>query len=265
MNNINEALERLSAINNVFSEYILDTNFVRKTSVISWPDYKPGNSKFFYAREYEYLLNNRQYSFLFADRSFMQCYYCFGENGGASILKEVKLCYYPYPVFLKDTIGDYEDFFGESEDHNLRQFYYDLYLCISEEFGFNVQTQIDNAKEHFKNMYGYQWQEDNLRGLVFDKVYNNTNYSHIRMDYDYSVETHHKCELQFGAIKNIRFPVDRILDPFLFFDLIFRYFFKESYRDLINYKYLKNFLLGRNSSNVIENFKENNIHKTLKF
>lgn len=83
------------------------------------------------------------------------------------------------------------------------------------------------------------------------------------MDYDYSVSTHHKCEFQFGAIKNIRLPLDRILDPFLFFDLIFRYFFKEEYNNLINYQYIKNFLIGKKDSLTINNFKEHNIYKTL--
>lgn len=150
MNNIAKTYDRLSIINKIFSEYILETNFIRKDSIISWPDYKPGSAKFLYAREYEYLLNNRQYSFLFTDNSFMQCYYSFGIENEETLLKEVKLCYYPYPVFLNNKIDDIEEMFDFTEDNNLKQFYFDLYLCMSEEFGFNIQNQIDSAKIHFE-------------------------------------------------------------------------------------------------------------------
>ncbi|QMW05487.1 DUF2290 domain-containing protein [Spirosoma foliorum] len=264
MNDLDFVLDRLSKINNIFSDFILETNYIRNNNTISWPDYKPGSHKFLYAREYEYLLKLRQYSFLFSDKSFIQCYYNFGALDGKSMLKEVKLCYYPYPVLLKQSLNDYEDLFDNTEDDNLKQYYYDLYLCMSDEFGFNIHSQIDNAKINFEKKYGYNWEPDTLRGLLFDKIYKNTNYSHFRMDYDYAVTTHQKCELQFGAVKSIRFPIDRVLDPFLFFDLVFKSFLKDDYDNLIKYDYKKHFILGKRYSILIDNFKENNIFKTLK-
>lgn len=264
MNNVDAVLNRLKVIESLFSRQILDSNLWSNEVSISWPKYEAINKKFIYAREYELILRKRQYSFLFSDNSLIQCYYLFDKPGKTANIKQIKLCYYPFPVHLKEKMEDYEYYFEEAEDDIIKQYYFDTYLCMSEEFGFNIDSQISSAKAHFKNKYGYSWEGNTFRGIMFDEVYEQTNFSHFRMDYDADVKTHHKCELQFGAIKNIRFPLDRILDPLLFFDIIFRSFFKDIYSSLITKNYEREFSFGKSKSTLIPGFMENNIYKTLK-
>lgn len=259
MNSIEGIMHSFTEIDNVYSDFIVETNYARKNSCISWPDYTPGNYKFIYAREYEHLLKNRQYSYLLKDKSLVQCFYRYSENA----LIEAKLAYYPFPVPLKDIRDDFEFYFTETDDNNIQQYYYDLYICMSEEFGHKIDSHIDNAKKHFELKYGYSLDDDIIRSLFFDKIYENSNYSHFRIDYDSQVTTHHKCEIQFGGIKSLRLPMDRVIDPLLFWDLIIRFFFKNEYDALNNERYQSSFNRARNNHIIIEGFSERNIFKTL--
>ena len=53
----------ISLIKECYKDLILDTLVNSENDVISWKNYSPGVSKKMYAREFEDLKNNRQYSF----------------------------------------------------------------------------------------------------------------------------------------------------------------------------------------------------------
>lgn len=101
----------LQAINEVYGNYIQSTNYLVNQNKVSWYNYSPGlSNKFIYTKEFEDLLNQGQYSFLFLDNSFFQFFYEFDEDG----LKNAKLAYYPYPVEVREKVDDIERYLEES-------------------------------------------------------------------------------------------------------------------------------------------------------
>lgn len=262
MNSIENVLDLLQEINNTYSSFIQESNFVRVDNNISWPNYRKGLNKSFYVRQYQELLSQRQYSFLLIDKSFIQIYF---EFDVASNIKTIKYSYYPYPIILNEKVDTIESYFDNYTDEAISQFYYDLLNVMSEEVGITLN---DKEREEtilfFKETYGYQLAESDLRQIAFDKIYELTNYSHFRMDYDATVSTHHKCEFQFGAIKQIRLPIAKILTPFIFFDYVLRYFFKKNYSSLVSERvYKRNFLRQKRNCIPIANFKEHSFYKVI--
>ena len=55
--------------------------------------------------------------------------------------------------------------------------------------------------------------------------YRAKHWSHIRLDFDSKVDTHDPCHLQYSAVNSFRVPADKILSPFVFFDMILRGFY----------------------------------------
>lgn len=262
MNSIETAFPLLEAINKIFSEFIQESNFIRAGNKITWPDFNKGINKALYMKQYEELLKNRQYSFLLVDKSFIQIFFEFTE---LNQLKTIKYGYYPYPIPLNATTDILENYFDNHFDNAIGQFYYDLLNLMSEEIGLKLdeQQRIETIK-FFKEVYNYNLVEDDLRAIVFDKIYDLTNYSHFRMDYDSTVTTHHKCEFQFGAIKQIRLPISKILTPFIFIDFIFRYFFKKNYPHLLRqFSYKKYFIFNKQSCLPMDDFVEHSFYKII--
>ena len=258
---ISETLESIKQIEELYSSLIIESNYIRNNNVITWPDFYNYGRKNLYAREYKNLLENRQYTFLFWDESFMQVYYEFNE---AQAVNEAKLCYYPFPVRLNENIKDIEEFFEQNQNELISRYYYDLWNIMGEEIGVKTtDNQRSDFIEYF-NAKGYQFNPEDFQIEYFDEAYGLSNYSHFRMDYDANVMTHNKCEFQFGAIKSIRLPIDRILEPLIFFDFIVRYFFKDYYAQLTTFKYKKAYLVSKAKCSLVDIFRERSFFNTIR-
>ncbi|EJR5448689.1 DUF2290 domain-containing protein [Vibrio cholerae] len=171
----------LKNIEKVYPSLIMDTNKCEIDNVISWANYKPGIiSELSYPREYQLLLDSRQYTYLLKDNSFFQFFYNYGKKGD---LIKCRLAYYPTPSFTKETAEDIVDY-------------------------------QSNASE---------WLSDILDEVAIDMLENDaklTQNSHLRFDYDSSVESHSKCHLQFGGVNNFRISAACLVLPFAFFEKI---------------------------------------------
>jgi len=111
----------LDSVSSLYQDIILTSNYCRVNEMITWNKYTPGiSNKILYAKEYERLLNDRQYSFLFKDKSFVQFYYGFDEEG----VNKCKLCYYPYPIGNSESPEELEEYFSESGTDILETYYY---------------------------------------------------------------------------------------------------------------------------------------------
>lgn len=117
---INQCLDQ---INNIYSDLLLTSNYYRKSRAVSWNNYSPGIfNKVLYAKEYEQLVGERQYSFLLINKSFFQFYYKFSGEG----LTKAKLCFYPYPISNKEDAEDLEEYFCQSGTDILETYYFGL-------------------------------------------------------------------------------------------------------------------------------------------
>src|SRR5690606_8121994 len=104
---------------------------------------------------------------------------------------------------------------------------------------------------------------ENLLFAKFDNKYQHTNTSHLRVDYDSKVTSHNKCEIQIGAINDIRIPIDKMISPITFFDFIIKNILRkdEYYKQLIaKGSYVKLIDYHRGVGIKILNFNESNIH-----
>lgn len=121
--NIDDLYKNLEETFKVFGCLILEHNYQKIDLTISWPNYKPGITKaIYYAREYEELINNRQFSFLLIDRTIIQIYYEFNRDD----LTKYKLAFYPYPVLTLENLNQVEDYYCDAYDETLCDFYQDL-------------------------------------------------------------------------------------------------------------------------------------------
>lgn len=171
----------LDSINRLYRKLILTSNYVVEPGRTSWAGYKPGiYNKILYAREYELLLDSRQYSFLLVDKSFFQFFYEFDVD---KKLTKAKLCYYPFPVECKDVDRELEEYFDDSGTTILEAYY----------LGMSGLREL---------------------GIIA------SNSSHIRLDYDNEVTSHCKGHLQYSAINELRIPLNHMFDPLIFFDFI---------------------------------------------
>ena len=75
-----------------------------------------------YARTYERLLNESQYTFLLIDNSFIQLYFFWDKAG----LKNARLAYYPVPVRITEDQQDLEEYIAETGIDILEEFYLGL-------------------------------------------------------------------------------------------------------------------------------------------
>lgn len=151
---------------------------------ISWRGRSSGIQRdIYYPLEYQYLLDRQQYSILLSDASFLQLYYQFDCQDK---LKAARLAYFPPPIQTIDSVNDL----------------------------------TDGADAAFER-------EDEL---LFEHLYNSvelldkngiapTNTSHIRFDFDKSVQSHAPSHLQFGGIQDFRIPCDFVPQPLAFVQL----------------------------------------------
>ena len=261
MMDINEVLKSLDTIKDVHREIIISNNYEKLSDdLISWRNYKPGIFKNLYSKEYEFIIKNRQYSYLLKDNlGCIQFYYEFEKN----ILSKIKMAYYPYPVALNDDGDTIEGYMDGVYDETLLEYYYDIWEIFNHEFELNINDE-ELKKLFFESQkLGNNESMENLLLARFDLKYKHTNTSHLRIDYDEKVESHNKCEIQVGAINQIRLPINKIISPFVFFDFIVKNILrnKNYYKELRGKNaYQKMFEYHRSLKNDIANFNEENIH-----
>lgn len=258
---IEKIVTDLEKIGSTYVKLLLDIpNFSVNENIISWNKYQPSIFKSLYFREYEQLLKQRQYSFLLADKSFVQFYYLFDE---VKLLK-AKLAYYPYPLLLKENVNDIEFYMDESTDKDLDEYYYDLWNLLSSEFNVRISDKTLLKELNLIQDKGIDLSEYAL--IKFENKYKMTNTSHIRIDFDSGVETHHKCEIQIGAVNYIRFPMEKLISPFSFFNFIVKNLsLKDKKFTLYSEIQTKSnfdtdFSNSKRISMQIDNFDENNIY-----
>ena len=179
------------SINNIekcFSKLFLTTNTLTTCSSISWNGYKPGIIKgISYPREYQILLDSRQYSYLLQDGSFFQFYFDFDSNGD---LSKSRLAYYPIPKIIGETLEDILEY-----EETANPWLKDVYSEMALEMEYNSGQLSAN--------------------------------SHIRFDFDSKVVTHSKAHLQFGGINCFRITSSVLVLPLIFMEKILIDFHKD--------------------------------------
>ena len=254
--NFRNIKDDLDKIRECYKDIILDTLVESENEIISWNNYSSGISKKMYAKEFEDLKNNRQYSFLLKNNGFIQCYYDF-SNGK---LNKAKLAYYPYPVVLQENKESVEEYYDTTDDETLGEYYFDIYKLIETKLGKRVSDEDLQEIKTYCQKFNLDYDEYQILLDKFDKKYALTNTSHIRIDFDNNVKSHHKTEIQYSSINNIRLPLNKIISPFLFMDFIVRYEFPEFYNyHKITTKYKTNYSIALKHSGNIKQFQENNI------
>jgi hypothetical protein len=259
---IDDILNELETIKSTFRGKILTSNYKKIDSdVISWDDYKTGIYKNFYAKEYEFVVRNRQYSFLLSDdKGCVQFYYFFKED----VLQKMRMAYYPYPIELNDAKDELEELYDDTNDKRLEEYYYDLWNIFTHNFELTVHDDDLKKLVLDSKLHGNNESVESLLLTKLDYKYKVTNSSHIRVDYDVDVDTHHKCEIQIGAVNYIRFPIKKIISPFIFFEFIFKNIFRVEFNDLIEKRdYPTKKAISKKKSTDITPFDEENIYITL--
>ncbi|MCB4812023.1 DUF2290 domain-containing protein [Methylovorus menthalis] len=182
--NLAEAKQNLRLIETFLSKKIQSNRIQEDGNEISWTNYKSGIFKnVYYPLEYQWLIDNQQYSLLLNDQSFFQFYYLFEEQG----LKMAKLAYYPKPLDTRDTLDDH---FHAAESAQ------DMEENLLAEHLLNVVEEIE-----LKSIYP-------------------TNTSHIRFDYDRDVNTHEPAHMQFSGLNDLRIPAGFFPLPYSFIQFI---------------------------------------------
>jgi len=263
MMKIEQVLEELEKIKNTYRELIMTSNYNKVSDFeISWNAYIPGIYKNLYAKEYEILLQKRQYSFLLNDNlGFIQFYFKYSEEEN---FEKIKMAYYPYPLKLQEEKDDLQEYFDDSNDSSLQEYYFDLWNILNTQFlGTIEDKKLRKIISYLKEESDSELSDNELIDQIFNHKYKITNSSHIRIDFNHQVESHHKCEIQIGAINDIRFPIDRIISPFVFFDFIMRNIDRKSYRQKFNDNdFLQKLQFSKKRQVKIQNFIEKNIFIT---
>lgn len=262
---IGEILSALELIKKTYKDLIITNNFhVLADTAITWPNYKKGIFKNFYSKEYEFIIKNRQYSFLLKDSlGCVQFFYEFTKEG--KVIKKIRMAYYPYPVILKENANDVESYLDDAYDETLLEYYYDVWEVFNHQFELNIDDQELRSVLEKSLTLGNNESIENLLLAKFDYKYQHTNTSHFRIDYDADVTSHNKCEIQIGAINNIRLPLDKIISPVVFFDFILKNITRkgrhsEMLTDIISTtNYARLFNSHRSIKGDIAGFNENNI------
>ncbi len=154
------------------------------TNSVSWADYRAGIFKnTYYPLEYQWHLDNHQYSLILSDQSFFQFYYLFDSEG----LKSARLAYYPKPISTVDSLDDH---ISAAESA----------LYMEEE---DLSNHLLNVVEEIENNSIYP-----------------SNTSHFRFDFDRGARSHEPAHLQFGGVNDIRLPANFFPLPYSFVHLV---------------------------------------------
>lgn len=152
---------------------------------ITWANRIPGiENNAYYPFEYQFCVDNQQYSVLLTDGSFFQFFYDFSADGE---LEAARLAYYPCPI---PTTAD------------------------ADELIIGAENAVDR-EDDFLFQYLYNW-VDILEATRKGPV----NTSHVRFDYDKRTTAHEPAHMQFGGINNLRLPASFYPLPYAFVELI---------------------------------------------
>lgn len=155
---------------------------------VGWRNYKTGIIKnTYYPLEYQWHVDNQQYSLILKDQSFFQFYYQFEKEE----LKKARLAYYPKPIVLNHEILEYYEAAERAE---------------------SMEDQ-----DMYEHMLGV------IEQAELSDVYP-TNTSHIRFDYDAKADSHSKSHIQYSSLESIRIPANFYPMPYAFVKLICRSF-----------------------------------------
>ena len=255
---IEDVLEDIKFVETTFRNLIVTSNFKKiSENEISWNNYQSGIFKNIYAKEFETVVKNRQYSFLLPnDKGCIQYYFLFQSK----VLSKVKMAYYPYPVELREDLNEIESLVSDAEDEILSEYYFDIWNILNHQFELNINDE--NLKKIISESLavGNDETAENLIMGKFEYKYKSTNSSHLRVDYDSKVTSHHKCEIQMGAINNIRLPMSKLVSPFIFFEFIIKNLFPLEFNKIFaNKNYQSTFNNSKKKSINIIPFIETNI------
>jgi len=136
----------------LFKDFILDKNYEEINNCISWRNYITGIPKIIYSKEYENLIEFRQFSLMLIDRSIIQIFYYFDNKG----LNKVKLAYYPVPKVIQIEKEEVDNYFQEAVDDALLAHYNIIYDLVKGDFELTNSTHIRldfdrEVKTHEKN------------------------------------------------------------------------------------------------------------------
>lgn len=259
---IEDVQNNLELTKQTFRKVIVTSNFKKiNDSIISWPNYTSGVFRNLYTKEYELVVRNRQYSFLLKeDKGCVQFYYEIRNDG----LIKAKLAYYPYPTKLKESSEELESYIYDSEDQIIGEYYYDLWNVLNHQFELNINDEELKKLIKESKARGNDESAENLILNKFESKYEFTNSSHIRIDYDGNVKSHHKCEIQIGAINELRIPSQKIPTPFIFFDFLAKNLYSKEYKEIKSKSNFKtNFTISRSKSLDDFPFQEDNFYVKL--
>lgn len=255
---IDRVCENIALTEKVFRSLIVTANYSKiSENTIGWSNYSSGVFKNLYAKEYELIIRNRQYTFLLTgNRGCIQLYFNFDKED----IQKVKMAYYPYPVGINADAQEYESYLYDTNDERIGEYYFDLWNMLNHQFELTLndeelQKLIDRSK-----LKGNDETPENLILGKFESKYEFTNSSHIRVDYDAEVTTHHKCEIQIGAINHIRIPLRKLTTPFVFFDFVAKNLYPEQYNEIAAKQHFNtHFVISKKQSLTIDPFAEENI------
>lgn len=251
---IDSVKDDIKLIKEHFKLVLIDVQQDFGVDYISWPNYISGISKKLYAKEYEFLKSKRQYSFLLENKGLIQLNYNYKDN----ILKKVRLAYYPYPIKVKEDYNELDEYYVNSDDVTVGEFYYDLGVIANATVGITNGSSLAEEEVNYKDVGKSELDvlEEN-----FNLKYLLTNTSHIRFDYDHDVKSHNKFEIQYSSINSIRIPSNKLLSPFLFMDFIVRNEFPESYKIISKKKSYKTaYSICYKKSYKVSQFMYDNFH-----
>lgn len=250
----------LNYIKKFHSKLIQESRCQKDESSISWQGYNAGINKFLYAKEFRDNINQRQFSFLLNDNSHFQFFYSFKEDN----LVKAKLSYFPVPIASKENIDidKLEEYFSEEDDLVVAEYYHDLWKMLSSKF-----DPQEDAKKKLKKLSGVAEElglsKEEMYEDWLESKYEMVNTSHFRIDYDSKVETHNKTEIQFGGVNRVRFPFDRLISPFIFFEFVLKNLYKNYFEEIQGNRDYKTFrAICVKSHFKISGFKEKNMFLT---
>lgn len=179
-----DIMQSIEYVRSALKEWIQADLVFATQNEVSWFNYKPGIFRdVYYPLEYQWLLDNRQYSFLLCDGSFLQFYYAFDKEG----LYSARAALYPKPLSIK----------------------------VSDDELLNAAESAQEMEEQELSDYLLNLVEEMEKKSLYP-----SNTSHVRFDFDRKVQSHSKSHIQFGGLNELRVEADFVPQPYAFIEVI---------------------------------------------
>lgn len=130
--------DNLSNSYKVFRTVIIDNNTFYQHKEVCWKNYKSGISKMVYSKQYEDIIEFRQFSFLLKDSSAIQAYYQYDDKG----LKKIRLAYYPHPQTVNINQEEIETYLDEALTDALEAHYILLHELMGQNISVSNSTHL---------------------------------------------------------------------------------------------------------------------------